>query len=499
MKQLTIWLLGRSELLQALNDELTGYGHQCLTQAVPVHTLPLLPLDLVIDDGSVLFAEAHRRDLGQAVQISLKVCIASDDANGLPRVALAASLGEQMVAYCQASIEHGGNGRTLHEQALACWVTELAEVVGEYARDGAGFELRGIPHASSRASMDLRAFDAIAYRHRGNATSTPELLTVAEQTLAQRLDNAVTCYNSLTALRCNGQAWTYAELRAAAEPVRHYVSSLGTPAQPPVVGVCMAKSPELFACVLGIVLAGGVYLPLEPAHPVERRRYILENSGAQVLLQPDDEPALQGSWQRQDPRRLPKVPHLPATPPSNADAPCMALYTSGTTGQPKGVLLSQRNLSHFTAWYASYVQLDEASRVLQFSTLSFDSATIDIFPTWLSGATLIVASDDERRDPALLTAMVTREAVTHGFIPPAMLSILPLDEVGQMQCIATGGDVCEPWVIDSLAERCRFLNLYGPTEATVLVTASQFLPGCSNRLLGWPIANSQVWLLGENG
>lgn len=499
MKQLTIWLLGRSELLQALNEELNGFGHQCLIQVAPVNTLPSRPLDLVIDDGSLPFDEAHRRDLGQAAQISLKVCIGSNDACGLPDVALAASLGGQIVAYSQASIEHGGNGRVLHEQALAHWVAELAEVVGEYARDEAAFALQGISHASSRASMDLRAFDAIAYRHQGNATSAAELLTAAEQPLAQRLDNAVIRYSSLTALRCNGQAWTYAQLRAAAEPVRHYVSSLDTLAQPPTVGVCMAKSPELFACVLGIVLAGGVYLPLEPAHPVERRRYILENSGAQVLLQPDDEPALQGSWQRQDPRRLPEVPHLAATPPSNANAPCMALYTSGTTGQPKGVLLSQRNLSHFTAWYASYVQLDEASRVLQFSTLSFDSATIDIFPTWLSGATLIVASDDERRDSALLTAMITREAVTHGFIPPAMLSILPLDELTQVQCIATGGDVCEPWVIDSLAERCRFLNLYGPTEATVLVTASRFLPGCSNRLLGWPIANSQVWLLGEDG
>ena len=68
----------------------------------------------------------------------------------------------------------------------------------------------------------------------------------------------------------------------------------------------------------------------------------------------------------------------------------MALYTSGTTGHPKGVLLSQRNLSHFTAWYAEQVSLSEYSRVLQFSTLSFDSSVIDILPTLLSGAELVV-------------------------------------------------------------------------------------------------------------
>lgn len=499
MKRLNIWLLGRSELLQALNEELTSFGHECLLQAAPVETLPSHPLDLVIEDGSLPFTEAYRRDLGEAVQVSLKVCTGADDPYGLPEVALAVLLREHMIAYCRASVEHGGNGRVLHEQALAGWVAELAELVGEYARDAATFNSVALTHGPSCASMDLRAFDAIAYHHRGNETSTPELLAMAEQTLAQRLNNAFTCYGALTALHCNRQAFTYAQLRAAAEPVRQYISGLDATEQPPVIGVCMAKSPELFACVLGIILAGGVYLPLEPAHPVERRKFILENSGAQVLFQSHDEPALQGSWVQLDPLGLPEVAFQLATPPSNPDVPCMALYTSGTTGQPKGVLLSQRNLSHFTAWYASYAGLDEASRVLQLSTLSFDSATIDIFPTWLSGATLIVASDDERRDPALLTDMINREAVTHGFIPPALLSILPLKELAGVHCIATGGDVCEPWVIETLAGQCRFLNLYGPTEATVLVTASQFLPGGSNRLLGWPVANSQVWLLDEDG
>ena len=90
----------------------------------------------------------------------------------------------------------------------------------------------------------------------------------------------------------------------------------------------------------------------------------------------------------------------------------MALYTSGTTGHPKGVLLSQANLAHFTAWYADYVQLTEQSRVLQFSSLSFDSSLIDIFPTLLQGAELIVPGDDQRRDPLQLVELIRHRQFT---------------------------------------------------------------------------------------
>jgi amino acid adenylation domain-containing protein len=182
----------------------------------------------------------------------------------------------------------------------------------------------------------------------------------------------------------------------------------------------------------------------------------------------------------------------------DSEAPCMALYTSGTTGHPKGVLLSQRNLAHFTAWYAAYVQLTEHSRVLQFSSLSFDSSLIDIFPTLIQGAELIVPSDDERRDPLQLVELIRRQQLTHAFLPPALLSILPLDQLQGLEHVMTGGDVCEPYVIERLTRQCRLYNLYGPTEATVLITARQLQAGDSNRTLGSPIANSQVLILDED-
>ncbi|PFN87974.1 hypothetical protein COJ85_26965, partial [Bacillus sp. AFS076308] len=99
-----------------------------------------------------------------------------------------------------------------------------------------------------------------------------------------------------------------------------------------------------------------------------------------------------------------------------------------------------------TTWYADYVQLTEQSRVLQFSSLSFDSSLIDIFPTLLQGAELILPSDDQRRDPLQLVELIRHQQLSHGFLPPALLSILPLDQLQGLDHVMTGGDVCEPYV-----------------------------------------------------
>lgn len=175
----------------------------------------------------------------------------------------------------------------------------------------------------------------------------------------------------------------------------------------------------------------------------------------------------------------------------------MVLYTSGTSGQPKGVLLSQQNLAHFSAWYSQYVELTEHSRVLQFSSLSFDSSLVDLFAALCQGATLIVPSEEQRRDPHQLVELIQQQRVSHAFLPPALLSVLPLDRPLGLEHLLTGGDICEPHVIAQMAGQCVLHNLYGPTEATVLVSRRRMQADDSNLNLGTPIANSQVLILDE--
>ena len=110
----------------------------------------------------------------------------------------------------------------------------------------------------------------------------------------------------------------------------------------------------------------------------------------------------------------------------------------------------------------------------------------------------MVPDDTQRRDPLQLVALIRRRQLTHAFLPPALLSILPLEQLQGVQQVMPGGDVCEPFVIEQLTRQGKLHNLYGPTEATVLITARQFVPGDSNRTLGAPIANSHVLILDDD-
>jgi len=362
-------------------------------------------------------------------------------------------------------------------------------------------------------------------------------------TIGQAFDNTVAAYPQGEALVVRHQQlrYTWQQLRETVDLHARALLALGLKTgdrlgiwAPNCAQWCIA---QFASAKIGVILVN-----INPAYRSAELEYVLNQSGCQWLIcagafkTSDYHGMLQGlvpelaeqSIGQLHSERLPElrgVISLDAQPPSgflpwsqfsalaegataeqlrvrqdglDFDQPVNIQYTSGTTGHPKGVLLSQANLAHFTAWYADYVQLRAESRVLQFSSLSFDSSLIDIFPTLLEGAELVVPDDNQRRDPLQLVALIRRRQLTHAFLPPALLSILPLEQLQSVGQIMTGGDVCEPFVIEQLTRQGKLHNLYGPTEATVLITARQLQPGDSNRTLGGPIANSQVLILDDD-
>ncbi|NYH08830.1 non-ribosomal peptide synthetase [Pseudomonas moraviensis] len=491
MRRLDILLRGRSQALTDLAQELEQHGHSLLTEIAP-------SVDLVIDDGSLA-----PQDHGTTPHLTLRLGIGATGAGGLPVLDLLCLCNSTLLSRVPIADEPSGNGQALRQRTLAQVVDEVALLVSRFSRDAEYFQ-----HATTARAPDfeqvenLLFLDSLAYVHRINATANPALLQQAQIPVIERLQQSLIEHADRPALHLAERSISYRQLHDHSRAIQQrLLAMLETQPQPWVVGICLPKCDALFASILAILGSGAVYLPLEPSHPLQRQQYILENAGA-VLLLHDGEHPLITSMPGLDVSRIdstdidlsqPLMRHQP-----KLDAPCMALYTSGTTGHPKGVLLSQANLAHFTAWYADYVQLRAESRVLQFSSLSFDSSLIDIFPTLLEGAELVVPDDNQRRDPLQLVALIRRRQLTHAFLPPALLSILPLEQLQSVGQIMTGGDVCEPFVIEQLTRQGKLHNLYGPTEATVLITARQLQPGDSNRTLGGPIANSQVLILDDD-
>lgn len=491
MRRLDILLRGRSQALTDLAHELEQHGHSLLTDGAP-------SVDLVIDDGSLA-----PQDYGVTPLLTLCLGIGATGAGGLPVLDLLCLCHSTLLSRVPIADEASGNGQALRQRTLALVVDEVALQVSRFSRDAEYFQ-----HAMTARAPDfeqvenLLFLDSLAYVHRFNATDHPTLLQQAQIPVIERLQQSLIEHAERPALHLAEQSVSYRQLHDHSRAIQQrLLAILQIQPQPWVVGICLPKCDALFASILAILGSGAMYLPLEPSHPLQRQQYILENAGA-VLLLHDGEHPLSGSMPGLDVCCIERtdvdlsLPLMRRRP--ELDAPCMALYTSGTTGHPKGVLLSQANLAHFTAWYADYVQLHEESRVLQFSSLSFDSSLIDIFPTLLKGAELVVPDDNQRRDPLQLVALIRRRQLTHAFLPPALLSILPLEQLQSVGQIMTGGDVCEPFVIEQLTRQGKLHNLYGPTEATVLITARQLQPGDSNRTLGGPIANSQVLILDDD-
>lgn len=496
MRRLDILLIGQSQALTDLALELEQHGH-ALARFANLKELPPSTFDLLIDDASLPF-----QDFGDAPCLTLQLGIGVPGASGLPALDLLCTYNSMQLSRVPVAEELSGNGQALRLRAVADLVDHVALLVSRFSRDAEYFLLTE-PTASAHFEQveNLLFLEHLVYVHQLNTTAEPCLLQLGQIPMIERLEQRFIQSAERPALNIAGTSLSYRQLHAHSRAIQQRLQPLLNQHQGPlVVGICLPKCSALYAGILAILGSGAVYLPLEPSHPLQRQQYILENAGAVLLLHDGAHP-LSETMPGLDISRIDigdvnlDQPLMRQRP--DLDAPCMALYTSGTTGHPKGVLLSQANLAHFTAWYADYVQLTEQSRVLQFSSLSFDSSLIDIFPTLLQGAKLIVPNEDQRRDPLQLVELIRHQRLSHAFLPPALLSILPLDQLQILDHVMTGGDVCEPYVIEQLTRQGNLYNLYGPTEATVLITARQLRTGDSNRTLGAPIANSQVLILDE--
>ncbi|MCU1762047.1 amino acid adenylation domain-containing protein [Pseudomonas sp. 14P_8.1_Bac3] len=497
MRRLDILLIGQSQALTDLARELEQHGHS-LVRVTALEPLPSGNVDLLIDDDTLPF-----QPFSGTPRLTLRLAVGVAGTCGLPPLDLLCLLGSTLLTRVPIADEPSGNGQALRLRALAEMVDHVALLVSRFSRDADYFLLAEPAGAVAFERVESLLFlDSLAYVHQMNATAAPELLQLAQVPMIERMEKRFIQSAERPALHVAGVSLCYRELHTHSRAIQQRLQPLLELQDTPwVIGICLPKCSALYAGILAILGSGAIYLPLEPSHPLQRQQYILSNAGA-VLLLHDGQHPLAGDMPSLDISAI-DLEHVDLDQPlmrqrPNLDAPCMALYTSGTTGHPKGVSLSQANLAHFTAWYADYVRLNEQSRALQFSSLSFDSSLIDIFPTLLQGAELIVPSDDQRRDPLQLVELIRHQQLTHAFLPPALLSILPLDQLQCLDHVMTGGDVCEPYVIEQLTRQGNLYNLYGPTEATVLITARQLRTGDSNRTLGGPIANSQVLILDED-
>ena len=306
---------------------------------------------------------------------------------------------------------------------------------------------------------------------------------------------------------------TYGELNARANQLAHHLISLGVGPEV-LVGICLERSLELIVGLLGILKAGGAYVPFDPAWPSERARLVMEDARlAAVVTQRDYVDRLPPVVPMVfvDPRsesgeaRAENNPDLPVSP---AD-PVYVLYTSGTTGLPKGVLIEHQQLVQYVRAVADQLDLDARGNYAMLQPLTVDSCQTMIFPSLGRGGTLHLISEERALDATKLTEYFGRHHIDYLKIAPshlaALLNQLPSAALLPGRALIIGGEASHWDFIDrlwSLAPRCAVWNHYGPTETTVGVSVCRLDPADSRVAMtvpiGRPLANVRYYVLDQN-
>jgi amino acid adenylation domain-containing protein len=279
------------------------------------------------------------------------------------------------------------------------------------------------------------------------------------------------------AVEDGGQRLTYAQLDAAGAAIAADLRAAGVDDEE-VVGVCLPRSWQTICSFLGALRAGAAYLPIDPEHPPERQRKLIELAGVRlVLTEAEHDSGLPAGIVRLDPVELAGRETIGAPPPftPGGDRLAYVLFTSGSTGEPKGVEVTNRNLVHFVSCGSEVVARgDDVS--LHVVPLGFDLSAQEIWGTLANGGRLVVAPRG-RPDPAQLGEMIVDREVTvltisTGLFHELVRASLPL--LGGLRLISAGGDVLSPMAAAELREAhpsVRLLNSYGPTEATIAASS----------------------------
>lgn len=310
------------------------------------------------------------------------------------------------------------------------------------------------------------------------------------------------------AVVCAEAHLTYRELHTRALHVAQYLRGLGV--QPDtLVALATERSLEMVVGILGILYAGGAYVPLDPSYPRERLATILADAQCPLLLTQQHVLPLLPTHQAQvvcldtDWASITQAPGTPAAAEVRPEHLAYVLYTSGSTGQPKGVMVTHQAISHHIQWMHTTFPLTPDDRILQQTPYSFDVSLWEIFGPLAAGARLILARPGGHQDSHYLVKCLAEQQITVLQTVPAMLQALLVEEeltaCRALRWVLCGGEVMPPDVPERLYARLDvdLYNMYGPTETTIDATYWLCPRGAQGHTvpLGRPIANTQVYVL----
>jgi amino acid adenylation domain-containing protein len=384
------------------------------------------------------------------------------------------------------------NGDLFDRSTVERWTETFATLMQTILADPAA-SIDAIAAISAHDAVQLDAWNATDHAYPGDTAVQALVAAQAAQT-PHRI-----------AVCAGDGSYTYEALMARAAAIAAELRSMGIQSGDRV-GVLLPRGRDLVAALLGVLMSGACYVPLDPRFPVARLRYMLDDAEAAVLLTAD---AVVDDLGWTGPRLQVAsgggtasgavVPRLGAT--VEAGSPAYVIYTSGSTGQPKGVVVSHQSVANLLKSMAQEPGLSANDSVLAVTTVTFDIAALELFLPLTVGARVVVADESDISDGVRLAARLDAEAVTVLQATPATWKLL-LDSGWQgkadLRAFCGGEPLSEALAAALLPRVGELWNLYGPTEATIWSTCERVRGGGAVSI-GRPIANTTVYVLDPNG
>ena len=304
-------------------------------------------------------------------------------------------------------------------------------------------------------------------------------------------DNVAVVYKDLT--------FTYAQVDAISDRIAAYLVGKGLKTED-VVSVLIPRCQWMAIASLGVLKAGCAYQPLDPSYPQERLNFMMQDANARLLIVDEALRELVGEYQGEvlftsDIDALPEatLPAVDITP----DQLFILLYTSGSTGVPKGCQLTHANLVAFCCWYQRYYDLKPEHRVAAYASYGFDACMMDMYPALTCGAAVHIIAEEIRLDLIALNDYFEQQNITHSFMTTQVgYQFATSIDNHSLLNLSTGGEK-----LASLTppQAYNFYNVYGPTECTIFTTTYRLDRKMKDIPIGKPLDNMRLYIVDPQG
>ncbi|WP_062393756.1 non-ribosomal peptide synthetase [Gordonia phthalatica] len=333
--------------------------------------------------------------------------------------------------------------------------------------------------------------------------------------IADLVAERITAMPNANALSFEGRLVSYSEFGARVAELARDLIGVGVGPEVPVA-VCIDRSVEMVVALHAVVTAGGQYVPIDTDAPADRAAFMVEASGAEiVLIAAGTDPApvadldsltkrIEVSCAGSFDATVRPITDADRRGPITPDTAAYTLFTSGSTGLPKGVTVPHRAVVNLLSWLENVFGAAEGQSILLKAPYTFDASVVELFWSLAGGATAVVASPDGHRDPAYLRRLIRDSGVTSVQFVPSMLAVflegLDADDpaLTSLTHVLTGGEAVSAAVLDRARDvipGAVLVNKYGPTETTVDVTAFPVPVGAEVVPIGSTVANTDAFVL----